>query len=149
MWGPLATGATYEQFLALPFKSTKAAHVQQVRAAVQYNKSGANQVRLSLYSDSSGTPGTLLAGPVTVKNLPTYFTCCKLATATFASSVAIAAHTQYWIVADTPSSGAGSDFAGVWNFAPSKLRVGGDQGTGWYSFQGQQEPAGAVYGMIP
>lgn len=147
--GPNAASASHESFIALPFKSKKAAHVEQVRAAVQWDKSGANQINLSLYSDSGGQPGSLLAGPVTVKNLPAYFACCKLATATFASSVAIAAHTQYWIVADTPSSGTGSDFAGVWAFAPSPLRVGSDQGTGWFAFQGQEEPAGAVYGTIP
>lgn len=147
--GPnLPPPAPAEQFIALPFRSAKAAHVQQVSVAIQYS-SGANQINLSLYSDSSGHPGTLLAGPVTVKNVPTYFHCCKLATATFTSSVAITAGTQYWVVADTPSSGTGSDFNGTWSWVTSKATAGGDQGSGWYSFQTVENPAGAVYGTIP
>jgi len=146
--GPNTTAGGNEEFIALPFKSAKAAHVEQIRAAVQW-ESGAKQVRLSLYSDSSGHPGTLLAGPVTVKNLQTFYTCCKLATANLTTGFAITAGTQYWIVADTPSSGTGSDFSGAWSFVPSKIKVGADTGTGWYWFQGDEEPAGAVYGTIP
>lgn len=139
------------QFIAMPFKPKANAHVTQVRAALQWNSNGANQVNLSLYSDVGGAPGVLLAGPVTVKNVPVYFTCCKLAIANL-PSVAVTAGTQYWVVADTPSTGTGSDFYGVWSFIPpSKLLVGADlAGGGWFSFQATtQEPAGAVYGSIP
>jgi len=55
-------------------------------------------------------------------------------------------------VADTTSTGTGSDFLGVWAFVPpSKLLVGADLGGGgWFSFQATvEEPAGAVYGTIP
>jgi len=145
------SAAGLSQFIAMPFTPKANAHVSQVRAALQYNGSGANRVNLSLYSDASGVPGVLLAGPVTVKNLPTYFSCCKLASATF-DNVAVTAGTQYWVVADTPAAGTGSDFYGVWAFVPpSKLSVGADVGGGgWFSFQASvQEPAGAVYGTIP
>src|SRR5450755_1283125 len=115
----------------MPFKPKANAHVSQIRAAVQYSGSGVNQVNLSLYSDVSGAPGVLLAGPVTVKNLPTFFTCCELATANIPST-AVTAGTQYWVVADTPSTGTGSDFYGVWAFVPpSKSLVGADLGGGW------------------
>jgi hypothetical protein len=76
--GPLSAGAS-SQFIAMPFKPKANSHVSQLRAAIQWDGSGANQINLSLYSDVSGAPGVLLAGPVTVTNLPTYFTCCKLA----------------------------------------------------------------------
>src|ERR1035441_9703457 len=148
--GPLSA-AGGSQFIAMPFTPKANAHVSQLRAALQYNGSGANQARLSLYSDVSGAPGVLLAGPVTVKNLPTFFTCCKLGIVNI-TSTAVVAGTQYWVVADTTSTGTGSDFYGVWAFvAPSKLLVGADVGGGgWFSFQASiQEPAGAVYGTIP
>ena len=148
--GPTSLAGS-SQFMAMPFKPKANAHVSQIRAAVQYSGSGANQVNLSLYSDVSGAPGVLLAGPVTVKNLPTFFTCCELATANIPST-AVTAGTQYWVVADTPSTGTGSDFYGVWAFvSPSKSLVGADLGGGgWFSFGAAiQEPAGAVYGTIP
>ncbi len=147
--GPTST-AGFTQYVAMPFKSKSNAHVEQVRAALQYI-AGTNQVSLSIYSDASGTPGGLLAGPVTVKNVPVYFTCCKLGIANFSPGLAITAGTQYWVVANTPSAGTGSDFSGVWDFVPpAKALVGIDQGTSWFSFPAAiQEPAGAVYGTIP
>ncbi len=141
----------FTQYVAMPFKSKANAHVEQVRAAVQYLGTGTNQVNLSLYTDASGTPGTLLAGPIVVRNTPLFFTCCKLAIANFSPGVAITAGIQYWVVADTPAAGTGSDFAGAWAFVPpSKLPVGINQGSNWFSFPADiQEPAGAVYGTIP
>ena len=53
------------------------------RAAIQYNGGGANQVNIGIYSDDLGVPGTLLAGPVPVKNLPPFPSCCALAVADF------------------------------------------------------------------
>lgn len=148
VWGP---NYGYTQFIAMPFTPKANAHVQQVRAAVQYTSSGANQVNLSLYSDAGGMPGVLLAGPVTVKNVPVWPSCCKLAIATFTTGVPITAGTRYWVVADTPTTGTGSDFSGGWNWVPpSKLLFGIDQGGGWSSTQAYiEEPAGAVYGTIP
>jgi len=93
----------------------------------------------------------LLAGPVTVKNLPTWYTCCKLATANIPST-AVTAGTQYWVVADTPATGTGSDLNGAWAFVPpSKSREATNYDSfGWYpSLAPIQEPAGAVYGSIP
>jgi len=149
--GPLSS-AGGSQFIAMPFTPKADSHVQQLRAAVQYNGSGANQVNLSLYSDAGGIPGSRLAGPITVTNLPTYFTCCATAVATLHTSVAVTAGTQYWVVADTPTSGTGSDFNGVWGFVPpSKVLVGAEENEGgWFSFAaGSNEPAGAVLGTTP
>jgi len=136
------------QFAAMPFTPKSNSHVSQVRVAVQYYI-GANQVNLSLYGDTNDAPGTMLAGPITVANLPNAGTCCTLAVANF-SSVAVTGGTQYWVVADTPLTGTGSDFQGVWDFVavdvPQAVNI---KGGGWYGFSGLYEVAGQVLGTIP
>jgi hypothetical protein len=135
--------------VALPFTPKSDSHVSQVRVAVQYYGSGANQVNLSIYSDNNGIPGTLLAGPVTVKNLPDSGTCCTLAVASF-TPLAVTGGTQYWVVADAPVSGEGSDFAGVWDWVSKKLIFGGTNGnSGWVASNAITLPAGEVRGTIP
>lgn len=136
-------------FIALPFTPKSNSHISQVRAAVQY-AFGANQVNLSIYGDSSGVPGGLLAGPVTVRNLPEFGTCCLLAVANF-SPVEVAGGMQYWVVADTPLSGTGSDLQGFWNAVvkpviPIASNVGG---SGWADVNADGLPAGEVLGTIP
>lgn len=138
-------------FWAMPFTPKSDAHVSEVRVPIQYNGSGANQVNISLYSDSgSVTPGTLLAGPVTVTNLADFGTCCALAVADF-SSLAVTAGTQYWVVVDTPLTGTGSDFNGVWNFTTLPIYPQAESGGGgWSYFSGfAYKPAGQVLGTIP
>jgi hypothetical protein len=149
--GPNNTGFTFSEGVALPFTPKTDAHVKQVRAGLQYY-GGANQLNVSLYSDDDGTPGTLLAGPVTVPDLPAVGSCCTLAVATFHSSVAVSSGVQYWVVANTPSSGTGSDFYGTWAYVPPpSARYATDFNSGgWYLQTPQtEEPAGAVYGTIP
>jgi hypothetical protein len=137
------------QFVGMPFTPTSDSHVLQVRVAVEYGGSGANQVYLSLYTDSGGVPGELIAGPVTVKNLPSFLTCCTLAIADF-PSVAVPAGMQYWVVANTPLSGTGSDFYGGWDFVPLVIPQAADDGSGWYAIGGfTEEAAGEVLGTIP
>jgi hypothetical protein len=146
--GP-ATGSTV--FWAMPFIPKSDSHVLQARVAVQYNGSGANQVNLSIHGDSGGVePGTLLAGPVTVTNLPEVGTCCILGVADF-NQVAITGGTQYWVVADTPLTGTGSDFSGVWDFVFKPIYPQADNfGSGWAPFDGFAfKPAFAVLGTIP
>jgi hypothetical protein len=135
--------------IALPFTPKSSSHLSQVRAALQYNGSGSNQVDFSIYSDAGGTPGTLLAGPVTVTNLPHFPSCCTLAVANF-TPLAITGGSQYWIVANTPASGPGSDFVGVWNWNHKTLPFAGSNGVnGWFAEIGDTWPAGAVLGTIP
>jgi hypothetical protein len=150
-WGWAVGGPNSHEpeFIALPFTPTSDSHVSQVRAAVQYF-SGANQVNLSLYADADGVPGTLLAGPVTVTNLPEEGTCCALAVADF-SPLALTAGTQYWVVADTPLSGTGSDLLGQWNWV-AKASVEWAQDYGgefWGQIPSDALPAGAVLGTVP
>lgn len=137
-------------FIALPFTPTSNAHISEVRAAVLYYGVGADQVSLSIYADSKGHPGKLLAGPVKVTNLPHAFSCCQLAVADF-SSVPVNGGTQYWVVADTPHSGQGSDFLGEWAGAvsPVLMLAGNAAETGWVAFNGNGLPAGDVLGTVP
>jgi hypothetical protein len=142
-------GSSAAYAIALPFTPKSNSHVSQVRVAVQYYGLGANQVNLTIYSDSGGIPGTPLAGPVTVTNLPGYGTCCTLAIASF-TPLAVAAGTKYWVVADTPVSGPGSDFVGVWDFVSANLEFGGTNGNdGWVAEIADTEPAGQVLGTLP
>jgi len=137
-------------FIAMPFTPQSNSHVSQVQAALLYAGVGANQVNVSIYSDRNGHPGKLLAGPVTVKNLAKIITCCQLAIADF-NSVAVNRGTQYWVVADTPKSGRGSDFLGEWAGAVSPVLTlaGNAAETGWVAFNGNGLPAGEVLGTVP
>jgi hypothetical protein len=137
-----------QEFIGLHFVPKFDSHVLQVRAALQYVGFGANQANLSLYGDSNGSPGTLLAGPVTVTNLPRFGTCCILAVANFAP-VAVTGGTTYWVVADTPLTGQGSDFTGVWNFVVAVFPLAFDNGSGWFIYDVDQQVAGDVRGTIP
>ena len=136
------------EFIGMRFTPKFNSTVYQVRVAVQYFGSGANRVNLSVYGDSNGTPGTLLTGPVTVTNLPVFGTCCTLAVANF-NPVAVTAGTQYWVVADTPLTGAGSDSTDAWDFVVPAIPQGFNNGSGWYSLNVNEPVAGEVKGTIP
>lgn len=140
----------FADFIAMAFTPQVNSHVSEVRVAVLYDGSGANQVNLSIYKDSNGHPGKLLAGPMTVTNLPNALNCCQLAIADFAS-VAVTGGKQYWVVADTPRSGRGSDFVGEWAGAvtPVLTLAGNAEETGWIAFNGNGLPAGEVLGTVP
>jgi len=147
--GPNSSGGK-TQWVALPFKVKANSTAYQLQAAIVYAGSGANQINLSLYSDNSGAPGTLLGGPVTVTGLAGTGTCCTFATANLTTTVSLTAATQYWIVAETPTSGMGSDFSGIWYFVPLKPLNSFNNGTSWSSFGGyEQDPVGRVFGTIP
>ena len=150
-WGVNGPNSTYsEEFIAMPFTPKSNSHVSQVQVALLYDSSGANQVNLSIYSSSNGAPGTLLAGPVTVTNLPTYPNCCALAVANF-TPVAVTAGTQYFVTADTPTTGTGSDFSGNWEFVIATIpQAANVPPFGWYGYNvGPEEAAGEVLGTIP
>ncbi len=149
IFGPDSGGCCTE-FAAMPFTPKSNSHVSQVQVAVQYN-SGANQVNLSIYSDSYGAPGTLLAGPVTVTNLPEAGTCCTLAIAGF-TPLAVTGGTQYWVIVDTPLSGTGSDFSGQWSEVVKPVVPVGYYCSvcgGWLVLNAYDLMAGEVLGTIP
>lgn len=135
--------------IGMSFTPKLNSHVSQARVAIEYLGSGANQVNLSIYTDAGGIPGTLLAGPVTVANLPNYGTCCDLAIARF-PPLAVSAGVQYWLVADAPTSGQGSDFTGAWDWVSKVVDFAGTNGVnGWANENALTLPAGAVLGTIP
>ena len=149
--GPNASGFNGNyQWFGMPFTPKSDSHVSQVQVAIEWVE-GDNQVNLTLNSDSSGVPGAVLAGPVTVTNLGTFGTCCTLAVANFPST-AVTGGTQYWVVAETTTSGTGSDTWAAWDFVPSLYLQGffSNQNGYWSSFDAATaEAAGAVYGSIP
>ena len=146
--GPNAADG-FTQFVAMPFTPKANSTVKQVQVAVQY-RAGANQINLSIYSDAGGAPGTLLAGPVTVTDLPTFGTCCTLTVANF-SPVAVTAGVRYWVTADTPLTGTGSDFEGVWDWVAKPIYPQArNKGAGWVVLNGTPaESAGEVLGTTP
>lgn len=150
VFGP-TSGVAYghNAFVGMPFTPKSNSHVSQVEVAVQY-VTGDNQVNLSIYQDSGGVPGTLLAGPVTVTNLSDSGTCCALAIADFTSQ-AVTAGTRYWVVADTPLTGTGSDFEGNWySIAKPVIPMAYNfQEQGWKAANADSPPAGEVLGTIP
>jgi hypothetical protein len=140
-----------QNFDALPFTPAANSTVTEIRIPLTYFGSGANQVNLSLYTDVGGTPGTIIAGPHTFKNLPAFGTCCTLANWHLKSGVSVTAATQYWVVADTPATGIGSDTEVIWDdqapIYPEAFNEG--DGEGWLPFNGDQFLAGAVLGVVP
>jgi len=146
--GPNSRGG-YTDFVGLPFTPKSNSHASQVQVPMGY-LSGANQVNLNIYGDTGGVPGILLAGPVTVTNLPTYPR-WGFAVADF-TPVALTAGTQYWVVADTPLSGTGSDFFGWWSSVDKTILMAWDLGVmygGWEEINADSLAAGEVLGTIP
>jgi len=137
------------QWIAIPFTLSVNATVTALQAAVGYDGSGRNVFFLGVYSDNGGVVGDQLASG-TVSNAPNFGTCCALSTAKMTPSVKVTAGTQYWMVAYTSNSGAGSDFYGAWAFAINDHFDYNVESAGWtdsLSFTGI--PAGAVLGTVP
>jgi len=138
---------TTEQWIAMPFTPLKASHATMLQAAIGV-LAGTNQFQLSLYNDVSGAPGTSLK-TVTVKNAPTFGTCCKLVAANLGSpGIALTAGTQYWVVFTADDVNAPT-FAGAWAFTNfANIGVNAAQ-AGWTESQDLGAEAGAVKGTIP
>lgn len=141
-----AYGRAYS--IALPFTPKFNSTVTEVQVAVGYAGSGTNQVNLSIFADAKGKPGKRLAGPVTVKNLPKLGTCCTLAVANF-TPVAVTAGTQYWVAANEPLHGPGSDFDGGWSWVVKQIPTAINDGFGWFPQSADEVVAGEVLGTIP
>jgi len=63
--------------------------------------------------------------------------------------VAVTAGSQYWVVADTPLTGTGSDFLGVWEYVPKIIPMAVGDPYGWLASSADDLPAGEVLGTIP
>ena len=138
----------FTQSSALPFTPTADSTVTLVKVPIQWYNDGSSDVaRVSIYSDSSGVPGTLLGGPVGFKP-PAGFTCCALSAVQFKTGVSVTAGTQYWVVVDTPAS---SNTDAIWLVVyPTPIAGYNQDSSGWLQNIGYEvEPAGAVYGTVP
>ena len=145
--GPASALGT-SQFIAAPCTPKVSKILATVKGAWAYDGSGANQMQVCLYSDNgSNAPGTQIGKCVTKKNLPTFGTANTLVTATFTKqNLALTAGTQYWIVAQTPLTGTGDDFYGVW--VGESVSLGYNVGqNGWNSFQPDLEGVMMVRGQ--
>jgi hypothetical protein len=135
---------TTEQWISIPFVNKGADHVTQIQAAIGYI-SGTKKVTLGIYTDNAGTTGTLLAQASTNK-IPALGVCCQLVQVAIAST-ALAANTQYWVVASTDDTAA-PDFEGAWQ-PSNNANTGGDEAqSGWFTFSNLW-PGVAVKGTNP
>jgi hypothetical protein len=137
----------YSYAEAIAFTPKHNAKIKTVEAGMSWYGYGANQVDISVYSDSSGVPGTLLATG-TATNLQTFGQCCALATITVKPAVAVVKGTQYWIVGDTPGSGTGSDSVDVWNVAHGSNVGSNYDSSGWSAYDFGNGYALAVLGRL-
>lgn len=103
-----------ENWLALPFTPRADTHAKSLAAAIGYIK-GTKKVNLGIYSDSGGSVGTLLpGGQGSTTDIPTSGDCCQLTKVNLpGEGAALAAGTQYWLVASTDDVNA-PDFEGAW-----------------------------------
>jgi hypothetical protein len=139
---------TINESVAIPFTPKSNAHISQVEVAMQYS-AGTNQVNVSIHEGAGDIPGKLLAGPVTVTNLPEQGTCCTLAVASF-SPLAVSAGTQYWVIVGPPRTGTGSDFEGAWEaVVKPDIPVALNDAGRWSQLNAYTLPAGEVLGTIP
>jgi hypothetical protein len=142
--GPDNSVGDTEQAIGLPFTPKADAHVSQLQAAIGYI-SGTSAVDIGLYSDASGTPGTLLAAGHS-PNIPDFGACCTVVSVAI-TPTAVTAGTQYWIVASSDDT-HGPDFTGVWQASNLYNISGNESQSGWFTFSANV-PAGAVKGTVP
>jgi hypothetical protein len=142
--GPDNSSGLGEQWIAVPFTPRADAHVEELQAAIGYI-SGTELVEIALYSDNSGSPGTLLASGET-KKMGDFGTCCELASVAI-TSTAVTAGTQYWIVGQSDDTN-GPSFYGAWMSVNGTVSFNPAE-AGWTDFNGSTVPAAAARGTIP
>lgn len=125
--GPSNSLSLPQHWGAIPFVPSISARAKTLKAAIQW-VSGTKRVRLGIYNDAQGVPGTLLPGGQGATTLiPTYPSCCDLAVVTLAGrGPLLAAGTEYWLVATTDNQQA-PDFTGKWldaNIASNADKIG-------------------------
>jgi hypothetical protein len=106
-----ATGAADQSFsettrLAAKFTAGSTAPCTKVEVRLKNDASATGTVIVALYSDSSGSPGTLLAKSSIAASVPT--SSYAYITARFMSAPTLTSGTAYWIVCYVQSTGTGS-----------------------------------------
>lgn len=131
--------------LAVAFTPTTTKTLAAIQVGVGYVE-GTNAIAVSLFSDAGGLPGTSLAS-LNVANLPTFGSCCALATASSSGGVTLTAGTQYWVVVSTPVK---NTYA-AWNFNTTdevdEQTLAVNEGSGWLPSGALPGLAFAVYGQ--
>lgn len=140
-----------QEFLGVAFTPKADSTVTVIRAALQFLDEGngaPNQINVSLYNDAGGVPGEIIRGPHTITNLPEAGTCCTLATWHLSKGVSVFAGVQYWVVADAPATGTGSDSAAVWDAVFPSFPEAFNNGT-WVHSDGDMRFGLGVLGTVP
>lgn len=153
--GWLVTGPTQgtysEQWVAAKFQAKKASHVTSLQVAVGVLAAGPGQkIDVAIYNDDgTGQVGTILSPVVVVHTIPTFGTCCSLATATFTSpGISILANTNYWAVVTSDTSDP--TLGAAWAFSNLGLPSFNEAEAGWAGNAGAEgAPALAVKGTVP
>jgi len=138
-------GVVPEYWQAVPFTPSANMTVKEVEASVVWAE-GTNQVVLSLNSDASGLPGSVIQ-KWTVKDLATIGTCCQLATGKSKAGIPVTQGTQYWVAVSTNSKD--TNMFSAWEVNSTDMRThpfasycddskqGSCNGTtGWYAVEG-------------
>jgi hypothetical protein len=143
--GPNTITGTIET--AVAFTPAANATVAEIDAAVG-NISGTNGALMSIYTDSSNSPGSSL-GDFTVSDLPVFGSCCELAVAKVKKGVKLTAGKQYWLVFSTSSKQTDA-FDAV---SPQEIdqvdtyTEAGNFGKGWLqTYTSSVAPAFEIYG---
>ncbi len=141
-----------QEFIAMSFTPKSDSTVAVIRAALLFLDQGngePNQINVNLYDDDGGVPGTIIAGPHTIRNLAEAGTCCALATWRLDKEVSLLAGAQYWVVADAPATGTGSNSAAVWDVVFPSVPEAFNEGSGWSQSNGDTRFGLAVLGTVP
>jgi hypothetical protein len=146
--GPTNPVLGHSQFMAVPFTlGTTGYTLSLVKVPMQWYGQGHNLAQLCLYSDNSGVPGSQIGKCVQRGNLPAFGTTNTLTTYNFTTQgLKLSASTAYWIVGQTPSSGAAADATMVW-CAESIYEGDNISNGGWGAFQPDLESVAAIYGQ--
>jgi len=108
---------------------------------------GTNETTIGIYPDNGGVPGTPALKQWYSKNLPTFGTCCTLATGNDSAGIPLKAGTQYWVVVHTCKDS--SDTWSAWNLdengatGPFANNTGSG---GWKNLGTGQQGAFGVFG---
>jgi len=125
--GPANSLSLPQHWAAIAFVPRVSSHAKTLKAAIQWI-SGTKRIRLGIFNDAQGVPGTLLPGGQGATTIiPSYPSCCDLTVVTLrGGGVFLAAGTKYWLVATTDNTIA-PDFTGKWldaNTASNADKIG-------------------------
>ncbi len=145
----LGGAAPYTQFVAGGFTPTANATAVEAQVAVGNFGDGKDMFTLSIYSDSAGVPGQVLAS-TKITSTTAFGTCCGLITAKFKGGVPLTAGTPYWLAITLSAKQLAAGDDGAWNLATTDQVDAApfaynENNTGWNSSPTTQPPAFAVY----